>query len=408
MKYPWSIFMTLKKLTNKSLIIFTFLFLVSTVLIAGEIQTGAERTSDYLPYLKNKRVGIVANQTTIIGGKNLVDSLLALGVNVKKVLCPEHGFRGEASAGEIIENDTDAVTRLPIISIYRSDTRTERNKPTPSDLEGLDILLFDLQDVGMRFFTNISTLHYVMEACAENNVELMLLDRPNPHGFYVDGPVLDTAFKSFVGMHPVPVVHGMTMGEYATMLNGEQWLKNRVQCNLKIIKCGNYTHNSLYNLPVKPSPNLPNMQAIYLYPSVCLFEGTVFSLGRGTDFPFQVYGHPSLTQLEFSFTPHSTRSSTNPPLRDRKCFGYDLRNYDIKKIVQSKKINLDWLIDAYRTFAQKDSFFIPYINTLSGSRRIQEQIKKGMNANEIRSTWKNELAAFKVVRKKYLLYTDFE
>ncbi|MHB1050731.1 MAG: exo-beta-N-acetylmuramidase NamZ family protein [Bacteroidota bacterium] len=384
-----------------------FIIVSACIAAAQTVTTGAERLTEYLPHLNGKRIGIVANQTTIIGRTHLVDSLLALDVNIVKIFVPEHGFRGDEDAGAIISNEKDPSAGIPIISLYRSDTRTEQNKPTPEDLSGLDLLIFDFQDVGTRFYTNNSAMHYIMEACAENNLELMILDRPNPHGFYLDGPMLDTAFRSFVGMHPVPVVHGMTMGEYARMINGERWLKNGVQCPLIVIPCGNYTHDSLYALPVKPSPNLPDMQSIYLYPSICFFEGTVLSLGRGTAYPFQMFGHPSLKGLNFSFTPRAIRGAMNPPLRDQECFGVDLRTFDVKKIIASQRINLEWLIEAYRMFAQKESFFLPYINTLAGSTSLRDQIIAGMTAEEIRRTWKKDLDVFQAIRKKYLLYPDF-
>lgn len=368
----------------------------------SSMRVGAARTEEYVPYLKGKNVGIVANQTTLVNATSLVDTLLALGVDVKKIYGPEHGFRGEASDGAVIENGMDKKTGLPIISIY-----TDSKKPTPSDLAGIDIMIFDLQDVGLRFYTYISHMHYVMEACAENNIEVMILDRPNPHGFYVDGPVLDTAFRSFVGMHPVPVVHGMTLAEYASMINGERWLKNGIQCKLKLVMCENYTHDSLYKLPVRPSPNLPNMTAVYLYPSICFFEGTAFSLGRGTDFPFQVYGHPSLTGTKFSFTPRSRWESVNPPLLDQLCYGYDLRNYDVGELIAARRISLQWIITAYNSFEDKENFFRPYINKLAGSNTLRDQIISGMSENEIRDTWQKGLEEFKTVRKKYLLYPDF-
>ena len=393
-------------LQRQSFLIFCCVF--STFFIhAQTVVTGAERTTEYLSYLKGKRIGVVANQTTIIGRMHLVDSLLALDVNIVKIFVPEPGFRGDEDAGAVIANEKDPSAGIPIISLYRSDTQTERNKPTPEDLSGLDLLIFDFQDVGTRFYTNNSAMHYIMEACAENNLEMMILDRPNPHGFYVDGPMLDTAFRSFVGMHPVPVVHGMTMGEYARMINGEKWLKNGVQCTLRIIPCEYYTHDSLYDLPVKPSPNLPDMQSIYLYPSVCFFEGTVLSLGRGTAHPFQMFGHPTLREMKYSFTPRAVRGAMNPPLQDQLCYGVNLRSYDVTRIIESKRIRLEWLIDAYKAFAIKDSFFIPYINTLAGSTQLRDQIIAGMTADEIRNSWKKDLGKFQAIRKKYLLYSDF-
>lgn len=367
----------------------------------AQMTTGAQRTEAYIPYLMGKKVGVMANQTSRIGLVSLVDTLVSLGIDVKKIYCPEHGFRGDASDGELIANGKDTKTGLPIISVYSTN-----RKPTPKDLEGIDILVFDIQDVGMRFYTYISTLHYVMEACAENNIEVMVLDRPNPHGYYTDGPILDTAYRSFVGMHPVPVVHGMTIAEYAQMINGERWLANGIQCKLKTITCANYTHDSLYQLPVRPSPNLPNMTAIYLYPSLCFFEGTVISLGRGTDFPFQVYGHPLLTKMSFSFTPLSRQESVNPPLINQLCHGVDLRNYNTDSLVHTRRINLGWVLSVYALFPDKENFFRPYFDTLAGSDQLRNQIITGMSETDIRNTWEEGLATYRVMRRKYLLYPE--
>lgn len=382
------------------------LLLISSASAAARITPGAERTKEYLPLLAGKKAGIVANQTSLIGPRSTVDSLLALGVELRRILVPEHGFRGDEQAGETIADDRDKATGLPVISIYRSGSRTHLNKPTPEDLAGLDVLLFDLQDVGVRFYTTISTLHYVMEACAENGVPLMLLDRPNPHGNTVDGPVLDTAFRSFVGMHPVPAVYGMTIGEYARMINGERWLRNGVRCDLRVIPCAGYTHDSLYQLPAAPSPNLPDMRSVSLYPSICFFEGTVLSLGRGTPHPFQMFGHPSYAGMPFAFTPRSVKAARTPPLQDRECRGMDLRSYDVRPLMAARRLRLQWLIDAYEAFPVKDSFFIPYINTLAGSTRLRDQIRAGRTEEEIRRSWDAELAAFHPIRQKYLLYPD--
>ncbi len=295
--------------------------------------TGADQTGLYIDYLKGKNIGMVINQSSVIG-KNLatlnVDSLLKLGITVKKIFGPEHGFRGDASNGAEVNNDIDAKTGLPVISLYGN----KHYKPTPADLQGIDLVIFDIQDVGARFYTYLSTLHYVMEACAENNIELMILDRPNPNGFYVDGPVLDTAYRSFIGLNPIPIAHGLTIAEYAQMINGEGWLKNRVQCRLKIIKVANYNHNSAYTLPVNPSPNLNTGKSILLYPSVCLFEGTTLSLGRGTMFPFLQIGHPALEgKYTYSFKPVSIAGmSESPPQKDKLCYGIDLENYDTNNI----------------------------------------------------------------------------
>jgi uncharacterized protein YbbC (DUF1343 family) len=353
----------------------------------------------YLPLLRNKKIAVVANQTSMTGEKHLVDFLLDNKIDIVRIFAPEHGFRGSSDAGDTIANGRDRGSGLPVVSIYG-----EKKKPDPEDMKGIDIVVFDIQDVGVRFYTYLSTLHYVMEACAENNVMCIVLDRPNPNGFYYDGPVLDTAFRSFVGMHPVPVVTGMTIGEYALMINGEGWLKGKIKCDLKVIKCKNYTHYSYYELPVKPSPNLPNMTSVYLYPSVCFFEGTRLSLGRGTDFPFQVYGSPLLPDRGFSFTPESMPGALKPPLQGVKCYGRDLRNALIKGIVPASTLNLEWIIEAYRDFPEKNKFFTSYFDTLAGGPVLREQIQKGMSAEQISGSWKKDLAEFAKIRKKYLIY----
>ncbi|MCJ8210098.1 DUF1343 domain-containing protein [Mucilaginibacter sp. RS28] len=368
------------------------------------IITGADQTDLYIDYLKGKNVGMVVNQTSVIG-KSLTpspDSLLKRGVLIKKIFGPEHGFRGNAANGARVADEIDAKTGVPVVSLYG-----KHYKPTDEDLKGLDIIVFDIQDVGTRFYTYISTLHYVMEACAEHNVELMILDRPNPNGYLVDGPVMtDTTYKSFVGMHPIPAAHGMTIGEYAQMINGEGWLKNKVKCQLKVIKLANYKHNMAYQLPVWPSPNLNSQLSILLYPSICLFEGTTLSLGRGTQFPFTVVGHPSLKgKYTFSFTPISIPGvSDNPPLKGQTCYGIDLRNFDAKKLVESKKLNLAWLIELYKAFPDKSHFFNAYINKLWGSEELRKQVEAGKTESEIRQSWEPALSRFKEMRKKYLLY----
>ena len=360
---------------------------------------GAARIDQYKHLISGKSIAIVANQTSMVGKTHLVDTLLSIGINVSTIFAPEHGFRDLADAGDQIADGKDAQTGVPIISLYG-----RHFKPTPDDLKGIDAVIFDIQDVGVRFYTYISTLHYVLEACAENNVECIILDRPNPNGFYFDGNIADTVFRSFVGMDPVPVVHGMTTGEYAQMLNGEGWMKNGVKCRLNIIKCKNYTHKTLYELPVKPSPNLPNQTSIYLYPSICFFEGTTLSLGRGTPFPFQVYGSPKLPDTGFSFTPESVPGAKNPPLLGQKCYGVDLRKAIDDKIVPSPKVILEWVIDAYNAYPDKDNFFIPYFDVLASGPTLREQIRKGMSAEEIRATWKEGLEKFGKIRAKYLLY----
>ncbi len=360
---------------------------------------GANQIDQYKNLIEGKAVAIVANQTSMAGNIHLVDFLLKSGISIKVIFAPEHGFRDLADAGERIENGKDPETGIRLTSLYGGHL-----KPTPDDLRGIDVVIFDIQDVGVRFYTYISTLHYILEACAENNVKCIVLDRPNPNGFYFDGNIADTANRSFVGIDPVPIVHGMTVGEYAIMLNGEGWLKNRVKCDLTVIKCINYTHKSYYELPVKPSPNLPNQTSIYLYPSICFFEGTNISLGRGTPFPFQVYGSPELPDKGFSFTPESVPGAKTPPLLGMRCFGTDLRNAIKDNLVPAPEVNLGWVIDAYRDYPEKDKFFTPYFDVLASGPTIREQIQKGMSAEEIRATWKDGLERFGQVREKYLLY----
>jgi uncharacterized protein YbbC (DUF1343 family) len=388
--------------------LFCLSFLLSCSHSRGQdnILTGAERTDVYVPMLEGKRLGIVANQTSVIGRIHLVDSLISLGdgqANIRKVFSPEHGFRGEAEAGGIIEDKVDARSGLPVISLYGRN-----RKPSAEALRDLDAIIFDIQDVGVRFYTYISTLFYVMQACAESNKELILLDRPNPNGFYMDGPVLDTNYRSFVGMHEVPVVYGMTIGEYGRMINGEGWLGKGLVCDLEVIPCLNYDHSMLYVLPVSPSPNLPNMNSVYLYPSTCFFEGTVISEGRGTEFPFEAFGHPLLENAYFSFVPESIPGkSSNPKLKGENCMGMDLR-YLRNSSKRDRQINLAWLLFAYENYPDKEAFFIPYFDNLAGTACLRQQIIEGMTANEIRSSWSDGLAAFKNIRKRYLLYPDFK
>lgn len=364
-----------------------------------DIITGAARFEEYLPSLEGKSVGLVANHSSLVENQHLADVLLLKGVDLVKIFSPEHGFRGNAEAGELIDGGKDPVTGLQVVSLYGS-----HRKPTAGDLKGIDVLLFDIQDVGTRFYTYISTLHYVLEACAENDIPVIVLDRPNPNGNYVDGPVLDTAHRSFVGMHPVPVVHGMTIGEYAMMINGEKWLKDGILCELKVTRCKNYNHQMKYDPPVPPSPNLPNYQAIRLYPSLCFFEGTVVSIGRGTDFPFQVYGHPEFSDCCFSFVPESRPGfAANPKLMGLQCCGYDLRKYPSGPD-EISTLHLDWLIQAYRMFSEKDKFFTPYFTLLAGTDRLRSEIESGMESNAIIEGWKKDLERFHSIRRKYLLY----
>lgn len=388
---------------------------------ATDIITGAERTQTYMPLLKNKRVAVFANQTSMVGNTHLVDTLLSSGIQVVQIWGPEHGFRGDADAGEHVSDAKDKKTGIPIISLYGN-----HKKPTPDDLKNVDVVVFDIQDVGVRFYTYISSLQYVLEACLENHKPLMVLDRPNPNGFYVDGPVLKPAFKSFVGMQPVPIVYGMTLGEYALMLAGEGWLSEKANAinaynvttnptvdtpfHFTVIKCKNYTHNSRYSLPVMPSPNLKKMQSIYLYPSTCFFEGTVLSEGRGTDYPFQIFGHPTLPKNLYAFTPNPNAGAKNSKCFGQKCYGWFVNGSNEEMIKQlDGKINLQYLIDAYKLFPGKDSFFLKnnFINKLAGNDLLQQQIKKGMSAAAIRETWQDDLNQFKAIRKKYLLYADF-
>ncbi len=368
------------------------------------IIVGAERTEIYFPLVKGKRIGIVANQTSLIGEIHLVDSLLNAGFNVVKAFGPEHGFRGDAGAGEEIKSNVDSKTGIPVVSLYGKN-----KKPTPEDLAGIEIMIFDIQDVGARFYTYISTMTYVMQACAENNIPLIILDRPNPHGDYVDGPVLEPAYASFVGLHPVPVVYGMTMGEYAMMVNGEFWLKDSIQCDVKVVTLENYDHKSRYELPVLPSPNLPNNVAIQLYPSLCFFEGTIMSVGRGTEFPFQVIGHPDFLLGSFVFTPEDIPDKAmNPPHEGRPCYGFNLSEYESNAVQKDRKLNLFYLLEMYRYFESKGEFFNSFFDKLAGTDRLRKQIEAGETEEMIRQSWQNELNDFKKLRKKYLLYPDFE
>jgi uncharacterized protein YbbC (DUF1343 family) len=371
----------------------------------ADIRTGADQTALYLPLLKGRRVAVVANQTSLIGSTSLVDSLLALHVSIKKIFFPEHGFRGDEDAGSNLKTYKDKKTGLTCISLYQK----ENKKPKPSDLADVDIVIFDLQDVGVRFYTYLSTLHYVMEACAENKKPLLLLDRPNPNGHYVDGPVLEEKYRSFVGMHPVPIVHGMTLGEYAQMINGEGWLAKKVKCDLTVIPCKNYSHKDYYELPVKPSPNLSGMSAVYLYPSLCLFEGTIVSVGRGTDKPFQCFGYPGMPKGPYTFTPHPIKGASSDPLYNGKlCTGYDISLYGSMYMKHNRQIYLFWLINTYKEAPDKANFFNGYFVSLAGTAELQKQIMEGKTEDEIRKSWEPGLKQFKETRKKYLLYEDFE
>lgn len=359
---------------------------------------GASRLELYLPEIKDKNVGIVANQTSVFNDTHLIDTLLTYNIDIRKIFTPEHGFRGKADEGASVGNSIDEKTNIPIISLYGNN-----KKPTSSQLEDIDVLLFDLQDVGTRFYTYISTMTYVMEAAAENDISVIILDRPNPNGFYIDGPVLENENSSFVGLHQVPVVYGLTIGEYALMVNGEHWLKDSLQCNLQVIPLGDYDRDCIYRLSVKPSPNLPNWESVYLYPSLCFFEGTVVSVGRGTQFPFQVYGHPSI-QADFTFTPRQAEGRNKPLLCDEQCFGKELTDYAHNFKKEKAKINLSWLIEAYNQLKDKEKFFNNFFLKLSGTKELQQQIEDGLSEKEIRDSWKEELDKYKEIRKKYLLY----
>jgi uncharacterized protein YbbC (DUF1343 family) len=361
------------------------------------LKTGAEQTNLYISDLKEKTVALVVNHTSTIGKTHLADSLLSLGIKIKTIFAPEHGFRGTADAGEHVANGIDKKTGLPIVSLYGSN-----KKPSKTQLEGIDVVIFDIQDVGTRFYTYTSTMHYVMEACAESNKQLLILDRPNPNGHYFDGPVLDKKFASFVGLNPVPVVHGCTVGELAQMINGEGWLTNKSKCNLLVIKCLNYNHNTAYNPPIAPSPNLPNLQSMLLYPSICFFEGTDVSVGRGTDKQFQVIGSPNPKNGTFTFTPEDKPGAKNPPQKGKLCYGLDLTKTDARK----EQFTLKYLIDFYQKSTDKTKFFSSpsFFDKLAGNDSLRKQVMAGLSEKQIRETWKTDLGNYKMTRQKYLLY----
>ncbi len=364
------------------------------------VRSGAARLDHYLPFIRDKNFALVANHTSIIGERHLVDTLLSSGISkirLLKVFAPEHGFRGEVAAGEQVQDGVDPLTGISVVSLYG-----HHKKPLPAELEGVELVVFDLQDVGTRFYTYISTLHYVMEACAENKIPLLVLDRPNPNGGYVDGPVLEPEFASFVGMHPIPVVYGLTIGELAKMINGEGWLSHGIQCDLHVVRCAHYFHGKPYSMPVNPSPNLTNDHAILMYPSTCFFEGTILSEGRGTNKPFEVYGHPDL-EGDYSFTPVSIPGvSENPKFKDTLCHGYDL-----SKVLPPggwTRIHLQWLLDAYSDYPRKEEFFTPYFEKLTGTRSLRNQIEMGWDEDQIRRSWQKKVEDYRKKRKKYLIY----
>lgn len=424
----------------RKLIFLSYIILISTIAYSQtkdnvdadkKILPGSYQVSEYLPLLKGKHVGIFANQTSMIGNTHVVDSLQKLGINIIKIFAPEHGFRGTADAGEDIKTYTDSKTGITVVSLYGA-----KLKPSFEDLKDIDVLVFDIQDIGVRFYTFISSLQYFMESAIENNLPLIILDRPNPNGFYVDGPVLDSSYKSFIGMQPIPIVYGMTIGEYAKMLYAEKWLTLKTEIKeddkistgnvtgfkekhssfkLTVIKCKNYTHKSRYLLPVKPSPNLATMDAIYWYPSTCFFEGTVLSEGRGTDHPFQIFGHPNLPDTLYSFTPKSNEGAKDPKWKDRVCYGWNLTLSEAPTLIQ---IQLKWLLQAYKLFPDKENFFLQpkkinpdpqdyFFNKLAGNKDLMQQLISGKTEEEIHDSWQPKLNAFKIIRKKYLLYSDF-
>lgn len=364
--------------------------------------TGASRTEFYLPMILGKSVGVVANHSSRIDDAHLVDSLGSLGVKITRIFSPEHGFQGTGEAGETIRDGRDASSGIPVVSLYG-----HKVKPLPEDMKGIDVMIFDIQDVGVRFFTYISSMTYVMEACAENGIPLIIMDRPNPNGDYMDGPVLSPEFKSFVGLHPVPVVYGMTIGEYAGMVNGEGWLEEGLTCELTVIPMDHYRRDSVFPLPVRPSPNLPRMEAIRLYPSLCFFEGTIISVGRGTDAPFMMIGHPEYEGGDTSFTPRDMPGmATDPPYKGMECRGYSLILFARQNLLKESSIILSWLIDLNRYFAGRKEFFTGYFDLLAGDSLLKKQISAGVPEEEIRLSWKNDHDTFRRIRKKYLLYPD--
>ena len=381
------------------LILFLVIASACTDAISVNVQDGIERFEVYRNLVEGKRVGIVANHTSRVDTTHSVDFLLGKGINVVRIFCPEHGFRGTADAGQAVRDYIDAGSGLNVVSLYG-----KKKKPLPEDLSGIDVMIFDMQDVGVRFYTYLSTLHYVMEACAEQGIPLIVMDRPNPNAFYVDGPVLQKEFKSFVGMHPVPVVYGMTIGEYAGMVNGEGWLKDHVICDLTVILCEGWSREQPVALPYAPSPNLPDSVSIMLYPSTCFFEGTVINEGRGTLHPFQVFGHPSLQGMPYSYVPRPIKGmSMQPKCEGKICYGMDLRGeYDT--ILKMKRLNLAWLLLAYKEYKGKDPFFNALFNKLVGNGKVQQQLKDGATEEEIRAGWQDEVAEFMKMREKYLIY----
>ncbi len=362
---------------------------------------GAEATKEYFPLIAEKSIGLVANQSSLVRGQHLLDFLLSKQNKVMRVFSPEHGFRGTADAGEKINSTTDSKTGIPIVSLYGKSF-----KPKTEDLQGIEVMIFDIQDVGVRFYTYISTLHYVMEACSEANIPLIVLDRPNPNAHYVDGPILEKEYASFVGMHQVPVVYGLSIGEYAKMINGESWLKGNLKCQLTVIPCKNWNRNCLYELPVKPSPNLPNALSVALYPSLCFFEGTVVSAGRGTKRPFQCFGHPKIKKASCEFTPQETLGAKHPKFKGQKCYGTDLSSISLNELRSKQQLQLSYLLNAYKQLSATTQFFNPFFEKLAGNKKLRTQIERGLSEKEIRASWQNDLKVYKKIRSKYLIYPE--
>ena len=382
-------------------ILFLFFLLLTASVASAQIRTGAESVDEYAPLLKGKKVALLSNHTGMVGDKHTLDIMLGKGINVTTIFSPEHGFRGNADAGEHVSSSVDQKTGIPIASLYDGNSRM----PKKEVMDNIDIIVVDIQDVGLRFYTYYCTMIDLMNAAAKYGKSFMVLDRPNPNGMYVDGPILDMKYESGVGRLPIPVVHGLTMGEIANMANGEGWLKGGKKVELTVIRCKNYTHKSRYTLPIAPSPNLPNMHSIYLYPSTCYFEGTPVSLGRGTNKPFQIYGHPDMKGYSFSFTPRSISGAKNPPLLDKKCYGVDLSGVSDEEII-AKGINLQYVIDAYNTLGIGDKFFTPFFEKLIGDGNVRKMIESGKTADEIKATWADDVERFKQQRKPYLLYSE--
>jgi len=381
--------------------LFLLLFTFITLLYGNNVVVGAADSNAYMPALQHKKVAMVVNQSSLLANDHLVDLLLQKGIKVKMIFAPEHGFRGKADAGEHLKDGIDNKSGLPIVSLYG-----KHKKPTSADLKGIDVIVFDIQDVGVRFYTYLSTLHYVMEAAAENKIAVIVLDRPNPNAGRIDGPMLKKAFSSFVGLHPVPVLYGMTIGEYAQMINGEGWLINGIKADLTVMTLQNYTHNTFYHLPIKPSPNLPNDLSIVLYPSLALFEGTVISAGRGTTKQFQLYGAPKYAKSAFSFVPVPRDGAKYPKHKNRVCYGVDLSSVSLDALRNSKKMSLEYILDAYKNYGDKEKFFLKngFIDRLAGSDELRKQIISGKSEREIRVSWEEDLKQFREIRKKYLLY----